>query len=199
MKSVYKILDNQDKVTMKYFYHIRCDPDLDRCFCDMWRIHCACTGCVEKLSNPWLPSLGKPLQPRYAIEPETCKYSSILRGYRKSIFPKLTFFKETTNLDKMEIKDELVLNGKTWSASDNIEYNTIGAFQTSNSNTPGYYIVWWTGNAYTLQEKYTCHEFDPPVIIPEGELVCPSKFMTPMRKFSIGFTIQMRQFLSCWS
>ena len=23
---------------------------------------------------------------------------------------------------------------------------------------------------------------DPPVIIPEGELVCPAKFMTPMKK-----------------
>ena len=28
---------------------------------------------------------------------------------------------------------------------------------------------------------YTCHAFDPPVIIPEGELVFPDKFITPMR------------------
>ena len=26
MKAVYKILNNKDKVTMKHFYHIRCDP-----------------------------------------------------------------------------------------------------------------------------------------------------------------------------
>ena len=31
---------------------------------------------------------------------------------------------------------------------------------------------------------YKCHAFDPPVIIPEGELVCPAKFMTPMIKTS---------------
>ena len=31
---------------------------------------------------------------------------------------------------------------------------------------------------------YKCHAFDPPVIIPEGELFCPSKFMTPMIKTS---------------
>ena len=31
---------------------------------------------------------------------------------------------------------------------------------------PCYYIVKWTGNAYTLQEKYKCHAFNPPVIIP---------------------------------
>ena len=72
----------------------------------------------------------------------------------------------------MNIKDELVLHGMTWEAPDRIEYNTIDAFQTSDSNTPGYYIGQWTGNAYTLQEQYTCHEFDPPVIISEGELVC---------------------------
>ena len=59
--------------------------------------------------------------------------------------------KETTNPDEMHIKDELVLNGMTWAAADEIEYNTIGAFQTSYSNTPGYCIVWWSGNAYNLQ------------------------------------------------
>ena len=82
----------------------------------------------------------------------------------------------------MDIKYKLVLNGMTWAAADGIEYNTIGEFQTSDSNTPVYYIVWWAGNTYTPQEQYTCHAFDPPVIIPEGELVCPYKFMIPTRK-----------------
>ena len=81
----------------------------------------------------------------------------------------------------MNIKDEHVLHGMTWAAADNIGYNTIGAFQTSDSNTPVYYIFQWTSNAYTIQEKYTCHAFDPPVIVPEGELVCPAKFMTQMK------------------
>ena len=49
----------------------------------MQRIPCDCDGCVEQLSNPWLPNLDKNLQPRYAIEPKTCKYSSILLGYNK--------------------------------------------------------------------------------------------------------------------
>ena len=84
----------------------------------------------------------------------------------------------------MKIKDELVFQGMTQAAADNIEYNTMGAFQTSNKNTHGYYIVKWTGNAYTLQEKYKCHALNRPVIIPEGGLVCPSKFMTPMKKTS---------------
>ena len=83
MKSVYKILNNQDKVTMKQFYHIRFDTDLYECFYAMRRITCACTGCAEQLSNSWLHNRDKTLQPRYAIKPETCKYSSILRGYNK--------------------------------------------------------------------------------------------------------------------
>ena len=40
MKAVYKILKNKDKVSMKHFYHIRCDPDLDEVFCAMRRIPC---------------------------------------------------------------------------------------------------------------------------------------------------------------
>ena len=91
MKAVYKILNNQDKVTMKHFYHIICDTDLDESLCVMQSMHCACTGCVEKPSNPWLPNLDKTLQPHYAIKTETCKYSTILRGYNKWYIEKLTF------------------------------------------------------------------------------------------------------------
>ena len=32
MKAVYKILNNKDKVSMKHFYHIRCDPELGKGF-----------------------------------------------------------------------------------------------------------------------------------------------------------------------
>ena len=73
----------------------------------------------------------------------------------------------------------------TQAAADEIEYNTMGAFQTSDKNTHGYYIVKWTGNAYTLQGKYNCRAFDPPVIIPEGELVCKANFMAPMKKIPL--------------
>ena len=81
----------------------------------------------------------------------------------------------------MKIKDELVLHRMTQAAAEYIGYNTIGASQTISSNTPGYYILQCTCNAYTLQGKYICHAFDPLVIIPEGELFCPDKFMTLTR------------------
>ena len=93
MKSVYKILDNQDKVTMKHFYHIRCDPYLDKGFYAMRQIPCLCTGCGEQVSKIWLPNLDKTLQKRHVIETKTCKYSSILHGCNKWFISKLTFFK----------------------------------------------------------------------------------------------------------
>ena len=95
--------------------------------------------------------MGKTQQPRYVIEPETCKYSSILRGYNKLYIAKLNLKKEITIPNEMKIKFELVLQGMTQAAADDIEYNTMGAFQNSNKNTHRYYIVKWTGNAYTLQ------------------------------------------------
>ena len=69
---------------MKQFFHIICDHDLDKGFCDMQWMSCACTGCVEQLSKPWLPNLYKTLQPRYAIEPKNVStlpyYVSIIYG-----------------------------------------------------------------------------------------------------------------------
>ena len=58
--------------------------------------------------------------------------------------------KKKINPDEMKIKDELVLHGMTWSAADNIEFNTIGTFKTIDSNTHGYYIIIWVGNSYNL-------------------------------------------------
>ena len=121
MKAVYKILTNQDKVTMKYFNNIKCDPDLGEDFCAMWRIPCDCTGCVERISNPWWPNLDKTLQPRYAIKPKTCKHSSILRGYNKWYICLIDFKKETTNPKEMNIKEEIVQNSMTCVGADEIE------------------------------------------------------------------------------
>ena len=64
--------------------------------------------------------LGKTQQTRYVIEPETCKYSSILQGYNKWYIAKLNLKKETTNPNEMKIKDELVLQGMNQAAADKI-------------------------------------------------------------------------------
>ena len=50
--------------------------------------------------------------------PETCKFSSILRGYNKWYICQIDFLKRNNNPDKMNIKDKLVLYGMTQSAED---------------------------------------------------------------------------------
>ena len=69
MEDVYNILNDQDKVTMKHFYLIRYDHDLDKGLCPMRSMPCACTGCVEQLSKSWLHNLDKTPQPHYVIKP----------------------------------------------------------------------------------------------------------------------------------
>ena len=186
-KAVYKILNNTEKVGMKELYHIRCDPDLGVGYCSMRRVPCACEGCLEQLSHEWLPDTEKTLQPRYAVEAENCKYSSILRGYNKWYITELTLIEGSEKEEDTDYRHELVLSGMSWAAADQIEMDTMGAFQTSDPDTPGYYIVQWVGEAYTLQEQYSCHAFDPPNIICEGEMVCEAKFWTPMNKGSFWY------------
>ena len=87
----------------------------------------------------------------------------------------------------MDIKDDLFLDGMTWTAADEFKTIRLVHLKTINSNTPEYHIFRWIVNAYTIQEQYTCHAFNPTVIIPEDELFCPSKFMIPMIKTSYWY------------
>jgi hypothetical protein len=180
--ATYKILDNRDKVKLKMFYHIRCDPDLGQGFCAMRRIPCACNACVQQLSHKWMPNTDKLLQPRYAIEPPLCKYSAILHGHNKWYITELKIDQNTTTKDEMQAMHEGVLMGMTQVSSEEIFEGSFGAFQTSDKQTLGYYIVQWTGIPYTLQDQYECNAFNPPVLIPQGDLVCEAKFWTPMSK-----------------
>ena len=90
MKAVYKILNKKDKLSMKHFYHRRWNPELGESFCGIWHIPCACSGCVKQLSTPGYLTWKKTQQPRDVIKPETCKYSSILRGYNFGNIPFIT-------------------------------------------------------------------------------------------------------------
>ena len=85
----------------------------------------------------------------------------------------------------MNIKYEIALNGMTRTKADKIEYNTIGVFQTSDSNTPGYYIFQLTVNTYTLQEKYICRA---------AAQVMPCKKSSSLILISFGFVVSFFKF-----
>ena len=97
MKVVYKILNNQIKVTMKHFYHIRCDPDLGKGFCSILCIPCTFTGCVEKLFNRRLPNRDKPYNHIMLLNLKNAStlpyYVAIING----ILPNLLFKKKQKN------------------------------------------------------------------------------------------------------
>ena len=72
-----------------------------------------------------------------------------------------------------------------WLRNTQTRLNTIKILHFKPATVSHLWIILlWEVNAYNLQEIYTCHSFDPTVIIPEGELVCPANFIAPMRKTS---------------
>ena len=171
---------------MKHFYHIKCDPDLEKSFCSMRHILCSCTGYAEQPSNPWLPNLDKNLQPRYIIGHKICNYYSILRGYNKWYISKLIIKNKQQTQTRWRLKTSL--SWTVWLVKQKKRLNKIPLVNFKLATVTRLDIIYiWICNAYNIQEQYKCHVFGPPVIIPKDELVCPAKFMTPMRKNSYSY------------
>ena len=60
--------------------------------------------------------------------------------YISIVYLQIGLDKRKKKPDEKDIEYEVVLNVMTWASEENIEYNTIGAFQTSDSNTYWYSI-----------------------------------------------------------
>ena len=56
--------------------------------------------------------------------------------------------------------------------SENIVVGSLAAFITDDEDSGGYYIVKWLSESYTLQGRVVLKEYDPPMILDAGELVC---------------------------
>ena len=98
--------------------------------------------------------------------------------------------------------NEMILSGLAYSSAQHVELGEFGAFETKDKTTLGYYIVKWTATPYTLQEQFIHDAFNPPIIIPPGEMVCAAKFMNPVSKDSLWYheppedlnvTVKMKQ------
>jgi hypothetical protein len=197
----YRFIDPSANVKMRDLYHIRCDPDLGLGNCALRRIPCACDGCVDQLSTNWQRNTPLLEQPRYAVESPNCKYSSILGGYNKWHIAELVRSNDTPPQEVQEM-NEMILSGLAYSSAQHVELGEFGAFETKDKTTLGYYIVKWTATPYTLQEQFICDAFNPPIIIPPGEMVCAAKFMNPVSKDSLWYheppedlnvTVKMKQ------
>jgi hypothetical protein len=82
------------------------------------------------------------------------------------------------NADKEEIEEAQVvaIHGLATQMSEKVQHGNYGAFSTKDPHADGYYIVQRTSDPYTLQEDLQLTNYDPPVIIPAGELVCNAKY-----------------------
>jgi hypothetical protein len=81
-----------------------------------------------------------------------------------------------TNEDKVELLIEVALQGIAVMMSERMEAGKYGAFVTDDPKSDGYYLVEWMTPPYTLQDDERLEEYDPPIIIPKGELVCDAKY-----------------------
>jgi hypothetical protein len=86
------------------------------------------------------------------------------------------------DVDKEQIKEmqEVVLQGITMQMADFIEVGNIVAFMTDDLDADGYYIAEVIKGVHMLQEDLELNEYNPPVVVPVGELVCHGKYWSKL-------------------
>jgi hypothetical protein len=64
---------------------------------------------------------------------------------------------------------QMVLEAKIESLC--VEEDMIGAFQTEDPDSDGYYLVKWASKPYCLREARELTKYSPPILVAKGELV----------------------------
>jgi hypothetical protein len=160
------------------------------------RMPCACDGCINQLD---LKNVGA----RYASS-ITCKYWDIFEGLNDWKIIKLVPGSENVEDDLDEAK-QMVLHGIATETAEQIKIGEIGCFLTNDPESDGYYIVEWKSELYTLEEAIALVEYDPPLHLEEGELVCNGQYLnkvpgarhlyTPPSK-PLPITVRLQQVLN---
>jgi hypothetical protein len=156
-------------------YNLRAEPDLGLKHVAVRRIPCGCDACVEQLKQPWLPGIKKEEQLRYARN-ELCALWPVFEGCNDWLIVVLVP-KADADEEEIEEAQAVALHGLATRMSEKVQHGNYGAFSTEDPHADGYYIVQWTSDPYTLQEDLQLTDYDPPVIIPAGELVCDAKYL----------------------
>ena len=78
--------------------------------------------------------------------------------------------------DEVDLAHTVIMENITTIMAENIEVGSIGAFRTEDENADGYYLVQFTSEPYTLQEATLLTEYEPPLQLDEGELVCEATY-----------------------
>jgi hypothetical protein len=186
-------------------YNVRADKDLGLGKVALRRIPCACDACIRQLNAPWIPGVPINEQTRYAQAGSLdCEWGPIfLNGLNNW---HIVTLRKTKLTDTAEIEEAqaLVLEGIGVRMAERVQIGGNGAFLTDDPDADGYYIVEWSGPAYTLQEEIILAEFDPPISVPMGELVVAAKYWNPVPRARLWYTpgenlatvVRMKQVLS---
>jgi hypothetical protein len=167
-------------------YNLRCEKDLGIGAAAVRRIPCACAGCLEQLAKLWQPGVQANQQPRYASS-TTCHFWPIFEGLNDWIIITL---EPTASTSREEIEETwaVALEGIATRMAEKVEVGMFGTFQTDDPDADGYYLVEWTSVPYTIQENVELTEYDPPIQIERGELVCDGKYWNKVPRAKLWYT-----------
>jgi hypothetical protein len=153
-------------------YNIRTDPDLGVGFAAIRRIPCACDDCCDQLKKTWVPGTPPNQQPRYE-QSKQCELWPVFEGHNDWEIVEIKPG-ENTGDDTMEDVYATVLESIADVMASEIEQGKIGAVSTVDET---YYLLQWTSLPYRIEGDQFLTEYDPPIHVKDGELVCEGKYL----------------------
>lgn len=167
-------------------YNIRADPDLGLGRAALRRVPCACDSCITQMQEPWETGIVPCDQPRYK-QNRMCRLFPIFDGLNDWVIVDLVKTKRTDN-DQVEAAQDVVLDSIARDHQVNISADNIGAFHTDDPDTEGYYLVRWIGEPYNIEQDTELTDFDPPMILQSGELVCDAIYFNTVPRANHWYT-----------
>jgi hypothetical protein len=168
-------------------YHMRADPKLGLGKAALRRIPCGCDACLEQLAKEWKPNVPSRKQERYSTA-ENCVWSDMFVGGLNDWKIVTLTATDGCDSDEVDLANTVILENITTIMAENIEVGSIGAFQTEDDNADGYYLVQFTSEPYTLQEATLLTEYEPPLQLEEGELVCEATYFEKVPRARFWYT-----------
>ena len=175
---------NQTGNGLKSMYNIRADPDLGLGRVAVRRIPCACEACRHQLMQDWDPNVEAEEQNRY-VRSTTCLLWGIFEGLNVWNIVQLLPGKDNDD-EEIQTIHRIVLDAKIESLC--VEEDKIGAFQTEDPDSDGYYLVKWTSKPYRLKEARELTEYSPPILVAKGELVADAVYFNQVPRAPRWYT-----------
>ena len=162
-------------------YHLRTDPDLGVSKAAVRRIPCLCDACLAQLEKP-------SIKERYARS-ESCVWADVFQDGHLNDWHIIDLVpKSGSDPGEFEDAQTVVLESIADRYAEEIQEGCFGAFMTSDTTTDGYYLVQWSSAPYTLQSDSFLEEYDPPLLIRQGELVCDAKYFNKVPRATAWYT-----------